>query len=273
MQLHSWNSKISYLRPACPARDTHLPQQDNPFGNAIEITNAQGEAEKKKKEREREKTQQPKCPKCLEMGQTKTETNPNEMAFTAEIKEIDFPLGFHGCLLACPASLSAAPPAKVAAAAAAAVAQTGAVSSASSSRLCDKYVWLSMCISVCISVCVGKLCFWTYWDGLMLCGMFPRWQNIRTNMSLGVCYIQQGSNSSPRCCCWSCKSVPISVCPLAKPHQNAVNMKAAKRNKLFLLKGLQKKIIWQTFYGTSSYAVPAQIVYAEFTGIHSLNKN
>lgn len=75
------------------------------------------------------------------MGQTKTETNPNEMVFTAEIKEIDFLLGFHGCLPACPASLtlsSAAPPAV--AADAAAVAQTGAVSSASSSRLCDKYV-------------------------------------------------------------------------------------------------------------------------------------
>lgn len=77
---------------------------------------------------------------------------------------------------------------------------------------------------------------------------------VQTCLCVSACYVQHGSNWSPRCCC--CKSVPISVCPLAKPHKNAVKMKAAKRNKLCLLKGLQKKIIWQTFYGTSSFAVP-----------------
>lgn len=73
---------VIYCLPACPARDTDLPQLDNPYGNATKITNAQGEAEKKKEKGKKREKQKPKCPKCLEMGQTKTETNPNEMAFT-----------------------------------------------------------------------------------------------------------------------------------------------------------------------------------------------
>lgn len=125
-----------------------------------------------------------------------------------------------------------------------------------------------MCISVCVRVC-RKIMFL---DVL-------RWSHVVWHVSkvakhtykhvsarVSACYVR---HASPRCC-FSCKSVPISVCPLAKPHQNAVKMKAAKGNKLCHFKGLQKQIIWQIFYGTSSHALPVTICWIHWNSFFEL---
>lgn len=171
MQLHSWKLKISYLLPCTRYASTlgsmtiSLPHS-HPLKSLWErlVTKI---------------TRTTAATKCLNVlkwdkpcgtNKNKDKKNPNEMAFTQN-KRNRFSSQF---------SVPAAPPADAAAttAAAAAVAQTGAVSSASSSLVFYK------CICVCM--CVRKLSLWMHWNGLTLCGMFYRWENIRTYMCFTV---------------------------------------------------------------------------------------